>query len=80
MALEISSDFIILIISLSLNWNEESLWSVIYNWFPVILLLWPYGVQREAKYLCMQFAFILKFETSLIFLKSGGMKGDSLTL
>ena len=74
-ALQELSDLIILIMSMSSNWTEESLLSVLKVWVSGILLLVTNEVQWEAKKQLKWFAFSLKFETSLLIIKSGGMTG-----
>ena len=71
-ALQILSDLIILM-SLFSNWTEESSLSVIKVWVSGMLLLLSNGVQWKAKKQLKWFAFSLKFETSLLFIKSWEM-------
>ena len=69
-ALQILSDVIILIMSLSSNWTEESFLSVVKVWVSGILLLLSNGVQWEAKEQLKLFISSFKFEINLLLIKS----------
>ena len=70
-SLLISSDLIVLIMSLSSNCSEERLLSIIEVWLPGTLLLLSNQVHWGAKKLLKWFAFILNSEMSSLFIKSG---------